>query len=68
MEYKCKEGMMDNRIVKDSHQEGIGRVLQRKSDMNKEKRVSESGKMGKLHKPDDAHFKRAGKPLTPRKA
>ena len=33
-EYKCKEGMIDNRMVKDDHQQGIKRVLQRKEDRN----------------------------------
>ena len=31
-EYKCKEGMIDNRMVNDNHQGGIERVIQRKHD------------------------------------
>lgn len=62
MEYKLKEGMVDNRIVKDSHQEGIERVKQRKDEKG---RVGQSGKMG--GKIDEAHWKRSGDSLTPRK-
>jgi len=40
-EYKHHEGMIDNRHVKDDHQEGIRRVLQRKGDME----VGQHGKM-----------------------
>ena len=67
MEYKCKEGMIDNRIVKDSHQEGIKRVLQRKGESMKSDHEGHQGKMS--HKPrSDAGFKRTGDSLTPRKA
>jgi hypothetical protein len=62
-EYKCKEGMIDNRKVTDSHQEGIKRVLQRgrsKPDVE--------GHFGKLGKHSKAHFSRKGEGLTPRKA
>ena len=72
MEYKCKDGMIDNRKVKDSHQEGISRVIQRKSDKMAEKRVSEKGSMAGGWKHDGGkksdHFKRSGDSLTPRKA
>lgn len=64
-EYKCKEGMIDNRTVKDSHQEGISRVIQRKSE--KEKRDGHFGGMSHSHR-SDAPFKRTGGSLTPRKA
>jgi hypothetical protein len=37
----AKAGMIDNRKVKDTHQEGISRVKQRKGDMEK-------GEMGKM--------------------
>ena len=37
-----KEPMIDNRKVKDKHQQGIKRVLQRKGDM-------EVGQGGKMH-------------------
>jgi len=53
---------MDNRMVKDSHQEGISRVIQRKGEGG---RVGEHGKMtGKGH----AEWKRAGGSMTPRRA
>ena len=67
MEYKCKDGMIDNRMVKDSHQEGIKRVLQRKSEKNPKDSEGHHGKMS--HKArSDASFKRSGGSLTPRKA
>lgn len=56
-----KHEMIDNRKVKDSHQEGISRVVQRKGEGG---RVGEPGKMsGKGH----ANWKRSGESLTPRK-
>lgn len=61
MEYKCKEGMIDNRKVKDSHQEGIERVKQRKGDME----VGQGGKMGKV---EQARWRRSDSAMTPRKA
>ena len=61
MENKLKEGMIDNRMVKDSHQEGIERVKQRKGDMP----VGQGGKMGKV---DQANWKRPNSAATPRKA
>lgn len=63
MEYKCKAGMVDNRMVKDSHQEGIGRVTQRKSEQGPK---AQSGKMGM--KGNESNWKRSGGSLTPRKA
>lgn len=63
--YKCKEGMIDNRMVKDSHQEGISRVIQRKSE--REKVDGHQGYMGHKKRSDDS-FKRTGGSLTPRKA
>ena len=60
-----KNQMQDNRRVKDSHQEGIKRVLQRKEDRNDVD--GHQGKMGHAHK-SDAGFKRTGDCLTPRKA
>ncbi len=63
-EYKCKEGMIDNRIVKDNHQQGIKRVLQRRSD--RQDIAGHSGKMGGHI--DKAHWSRKGDSLTPRKA
>lgn len=62
-EYKCKEGMIDNRMVHDTHQEGISRVLQRKHD-----RRDVEGHHGKMGHGDKAHWSRRGDTLTPRKA
>lgn len=61
MEHKMKEGMMDNRKVKDSHQEGIERVKQRKGDMP-------VGQGGKMHNSGSANWKRPNSAATPRKA
>ena len=66
-EYKCMDGMIDNRKVKDNHQQGIERVKQRKGDTTRADTEGHQGKMG--HKPrSDAAFKRTGGSLTPRKA
>lgn len=55
--------MNDNRKVKDSHQEGIERVKQRKGD----KPLGQGGKMG--HKgASEKHFKRPNSAGTPRPA
>jgi hypothetical protein len=62
-EYKCKEGMIDNRMVKEDHQQGIMRVMQRKQDRN-----NVAGHYGKMGMGDKAHWSRKGDPLTPRKA
>jgi hypothetical protein len=64
MDYKCKEGMIDNRMVKDDHQEGIKRVLQRKHDRNDVE--GHHGKMGRSVA-SQSHWKR-NDVLTPRKA
>ena len=64
-EYKCKDGMIDNRMVNDSHQGGIERVIQRKHD--KRDVEGHHGKMGNK-KPDLSHWSRRGDSLTPRKA
>lgn len=64
MKYKCKEGMIDNRKVKDNHQEGISRVIQRKGEKG---RVGQGGKMN--NKPSQkANWRRTGGSLTPRQA
>lgn len=65
-----KEGMkggamIDNRKVKDSHQEGISRVIQRKSE--REHIDGHSGKMGMGHK-SSAGFKRMDGDTPPCKA
>ena len=57
--------MIDNRMVKDNHQEGISRVLQRKSEYNPKDCEGHNGKMGPGEK---AHWSRRGDSLTPRKA
>ena len=61
-----KHEMQDNRMVKDSHQEGIERVKQRKGEMPKGNGHC-SGKMsdkgGK-----ESNFKREGGSMTPRRA
>jgi hypothetical protein len=60
MEHKHKEGMIDNRMVKENHQGGIERVIQRKGEMG---RVGQPGKMvSKGH----ANWRRSGGSLTPR--
>lgn len=53
--------MIDNRKVKDNHQQGIERVKMRKGELEK----GQGGKMGKVEKAD---WKRSGGSLTPRKA
>ncbi len=63
MEHKLKEGMNDNRMVKDDHQEGIRRVLQRPGDLKK----GQGGKMGESIA-SESNWKRSGESLTPRKA
>lgn len=64
-EYKCMEGMIDNRMVHDNHQGGIERVKQRKHD--KRDVEGHHGKMGNK-KPNLSHWSRRGDSLTPRKA
>lgn len=60
------KGMIDNRKVKDSHQEGIGRVIQRKSEKSGGNGHC-SGKMSGKGA-SESNFKRTGGSLTPRKA
>ena len=60
-----KGRMIDNRMVKDTHQEGIERIKQRKSDYNSKDCDGHHGKMGNG---DKAHWSRRGDSLTPRKA
>lgn len=57
--------MIDNRKVKDNHQEGISRVIQRKGE--KEKVDGHKGYMGGKVR-GDSSFKRSDASLTPRKA
>jgi len=63
MHKKSKEGLIDNRMVHDNHQEGISRVLQRRHE-----RMDVEGHNGKMGKGDKAHFKRSDCAMTPRKA
>ena len=62
--YKPKSGMIDNRMVKDNHQQGIERVKQRGYDPKDCE--GHNGKMGMGNK--TAHWSRKGDSLTPRKA
>jgi hypothetical protein len=63
---KERAGMIDNRIVKDNHQQGIERVKQRRSEYNPKDCEGHHGKMGGHI--DKAHWSRKGDSLTPRKA
>lgn len=58
-----KKEMIDNRKVKDSHQEGIKRVMQK----DHKKAEGYDGKLGK-NRGSDKGFKRSGESLTPRRA
>jgi hypothetical protein len=64
---KPKSGMIDNRVVKDSHQQGIERVIQKRSEYNPRDCEGHKGKMGTI-KPNLSNWSRRGDPLTPRKA
>lgn len=61
--YKPKDGMIDNRMVKDNHQGGIERVLQKGKN-----RMDSEGHNGKMGKGDKANWGRKDSSLTPRKA
>lgn len=62
-EYKCMSGMIDNRMVKDNHQQGIERVKQRGHD-----KMDSEGHHGKMGHGGKTHWSRRGDSLTPRKA
>lgn len=62
-EYKCRDGMIDNRMVKDNHQGGIERVKQRSHNP-----MDSAGHNGKMGRGDKAHWGRRGDGLTPKKA
>lgn len=64
-EHKYREGMIDNRMVKDNHQQGIERVKQKRSEYNPKDCEGHNGKMGRG---DKAHWSRRGDSLTPKKA
>ena len=55
--------MQDNRMVKENHQEGISRVMQK--DVGKKAKCT--GKMG-MRDSKESNWKRSGESLTPRKA
>jgi hypothetical protein len=66
MEHK-KSGMIDNRKVKDSHQEGIERVKQRKGEFPAGNGHC-SGKMSSTKGTSEANWKRSGGSMTPKSA
>lgn len=66
MDYKCKDGMIDNRKVNDNHQGGIERVTQRKGDTTRADVEGHNGKMGRSIA-SQSNWKR-GDSLVPRKA
>ena len=70
MDYKCKDGMIDNRKVNDNHQQGIERVKQRKSDHMKADVEGHKGSMADGWGKGVAKkgFKRSDASMTPRKA
>lgn len=71
MEYKVKGGMIDNRKVNDTHQEGIGRVTQRKSEKMRADCEGHNGSMAKgwgKAAGSQKNWKRSDAALTPRKA
>ena len=59
-----KPAMIDNRMVKDNHQQGIERVMQR----GKTAKTWQDGEMGMGMRESGAWSKRSGDSLTPRKA
>jgi hypothetical protein len=62
MEHKHHKGaMIDNRMVNDNHQEGIKRVIQRKSE------YGHVGQPGKMISHEKSHWRREGGSLTPRR-
>jgi hypothetical protein len=71
MSNKMMKGMIDNRMVKDTHQEGISRVMQRKSEKNPADSAGHHGSMkdgwGK-GAGSEKNWKRSDASLTPRKA
>jgi hypothetical protein len=64
---KREKEMIDNRMVKDSHQEGIGRVLQRKEEKDRSTKPC-SGKMGKDGGNEKRDWNRDHGSMTPKKA
>jgi hypothetical protein len=64
-ERNCDKGMIDNRMVKDSHKEGISRVLQRGHE--RRETVGHNGKLG-LKNHVKPHWRDSDDSLTPRKA
>lgn len=66
MEHKMRHEMMDNRMVKEDHQEGISRVLQKKSERNPLDSEGHYGKMGMNR--SQGGFSRSGSNTPPTKA
>jgi hypothetical protein len=64
---KRKEGMIDNKKVKENHQQGIERVIQRKSERDSKDKEGHDGKMHG-NRGSEKNWKRSGDSLTPRKA
>ena len=70
-DYKNKEGMIDNRKVKDNHQEGISRVIQRRSERMPADHEGHNGSMAKgwgKGAGSEKNWKRSDGSMTPRKA
>ncbi len=61
---KEKKGMIDNKKVNNSHQEGISRVLQR----GNSDKGAQNGKMSMKGDGKESNWKRSGASLTPRRA
>jgi hypothetical protein len=60
---KHKDGMIDNRMVNEDHQQGIERVKQRPGESG---RIGQPGKM--VSRGDKANWKRPNAATTPRGA
>ncbi len=67
MEHKMKDGMIDNRHVKDDHQEGISRVIQRKGDTTRADVEGHNGSMSHGNK-NQSSWKRSDTAKPPVKA
>jgi hypothetical protein len=64
-DYEGSNKLIDNRRVKENHQQGIERVKQRRSEYNPKDCEGHHGKMGKG---DKAHWARKGGAMTPKTA
>lgn len=66
-----KDRMIDNRMIDENHQQGIKRVLQRRSERMEADHAGHNGSMAngwKHGRVSDKGFKRTGDSITPRKA